>query len=292
MAETFDGDWLALRERFDAAARSRNLARLLAATLPARPRLLDLGAGTGSLFRWLAPILAGPQSWTLADADPTLLHRAFTDIADWAKARGLAMSHATGPVLLVHAPAGDWRVQALLTDLAAPPRMLPFRRHDAVLCSALLDLVSADWVAAFTAELRQPLLACLSVTGRDAMWPAHPFDRVVRATFRDDQGRDKGFGPALGPRAPTALQAALRTHGFRVKNEASDWRIPPEAGDMLTALIAGHAAVAGRRLPARRTAIRAWAALRTRQIDKMRLAMRIGHRDILALPPKPVPNSP
>jgi hypothetical protein len=48
MAESFDGDWLDLREPHDAAARDSALAEMLAASLPARPRLLDLAAGTGS----------------------------------------------------------------------------------------------------------------------------------------------------------------------------------------------------------------------------------------------------
>ena len=55
MSEEFDLDWLDLREPHDAAARSEALAEALIARLPARPRLMDLGAGTGSLFRWLAP---------------------------------------------------------------------------------------------------------------------------------------------------------------------------------------------------------------------------------------------
>ena len=71
-----------LRENFDAAARSVALARTLSAVLPRHPSLIDLGAGTGSLFRWLAPILGGAQTWTLADADGLLLRRAFVDIAD------------------------------------------------------------------------------------------------------------------------------------------------------------------------------------------------------------------
>ena len=62
MPEHFDASWLELREPFDAAARSVPLARQLAGLLPARPHLLDLGAGTGSLFRWLAPIIGSAQA--------------------------------------------------------------------------------------------------------------------------------------------------------------------------------------------------------------------------------------
>ncbi len=284
MPETFDGDWLALREPFDAAARSTALAHALARALPPRPRLIDLGAGTASLFRWLAPILAGPQSWTLADADRTLLARAFQDIAAWAAARRLPTTTAGG-ALLVHTPQGAWRIEAEIVDLAAPLAQLRLNRHDAVVTSALLDLVSADWIAGLAAILKKPLLACLSVDGSDSLRPAHPLDRPVLAAFHRDQRRNKGLGLALGARAPTVLDAALRARGFTVHSAITDWRIPRDAADLLDMLVASHADVAARALPTRREAIRAWAALRARQIDQRRLAMRIGHRDSLALPP-------
>ena len=289
MPESFDADWLALREPHDAASRSLALAHALARALPPRPRLIDLGAGTGSLFRWLAPILAGPQSWTLADADRALLARAFEDIAAWAAARGLATTTSDG-ALLVHTRAGAWRIEAEIVDLAGPLGELRLNRYDAVVCSALLDLVSADWITALAAILKKPLLACLSVDGSDSLRPAHPLDRPVLAAFHRDQRRHKGLGLALGARAPTVLHAALRARGFAVTSAITDWRIPPDAADLLDMLAASHAEVAARALPARRHAIRAWAGLRARQIDQRRLAMRIGHRDSLALPPGSTPS--
>jgi hypothetical protein len=39
-------------------------------------------------------------------------------------------------------------------------------------------------------------------------------------------------------------------------------------------------------MPQRRGAIAAWQAARLRQIGRGRLAIRVGHRDILALPPR------
>jgi hypothetical protein len=50
-----------LRERLDFAARNRTLAVILAERLPMRPRLIDLGDGTGSLFRFMAPVIARPS---------------------------------------------------------------------------------------------------------------------------------------------------------------------------------------------------------------------------------------
>jgi SAM-dependent methyltransferase len=282
VSEGFSADWLALREGFDAAARSDALAARLAAVLPARPRILDLGAGTGSLFRWLAPRIGRAQGWTLADADPALLAQAFDDIAGWASARGYGVVDDSRN-LEVYTPGAIWRVTVRVVDLA---RGVKLAGQHAVVCSALLDLVSADWIDALAAQLRVPLLACLSVDGRDALLPRHAGDTLVQAGFRRDQQRDKGLGPALGRRAPAVLHAALAARGFTLASAGSDWRIPRGATAMLAALVRGHAEAAARQMPQRRGAIAAWQAARLRQIGRGRLAIRVGHRDILALPPR------
>ena len=288
MTEIFDAGWLAEREPFDAAARSLDLAERLAAALPARPRVLDLGAGTGSLFRWLAPIIGRAQVWTLADADSNLLDAAFIACAEWGMAQGHNVSFPGGAhnrALLLHTPRGAWRVEAVRVDLADAPAALALDRADAVVCSALLDLVSPAWLDRFCASLRGPLLACLSVDGRDAFLPRHPADRIVLAGFRRDQQRDKGFGPSLGPRAPSALRAMVTARGFDVTDATSDWHIPREARPILRTLVRSHAAVAARHMPSHRAAIADWLLTRLRQIAAGRLAIRIGHRDSLALPP-------
>jgi hypothetical protein len=282
MTEAFSADWLALREPFDATARAVGLARRLVSLLPARPRLVDLGAGTGGMFRWLAPLIGRTQVWTLVDADEVLLQRAFGDIERWAAGLGLVTTEERR-ALLVHAPGGAWRVEALALDLA---EALPPVGTDAVVCSALLDLVSAAWLERLADWLTGPLLATLSVDGRDVWRPAHPAGTLVRAGFRRDQGRDKGFGPALGPRAPAALAVALAARGFGVESAPSDWRVPPSALLMQRALVEGHREAAARAMPARRAVIDAWRSARMRQVAQGRLAIRVGHRDSLAVPPR------
>ena len=84
-------------------------------------------------------------------------------------------------------------------------------RFDAVVCSALLDLVSTAWLARLCDALTVPFLACLTADGRDTWRPRHPHDALVRTAFRRDMRRDKGFGPALGTaRAERAHRARLR----------------------------------------------------------------------------------
>src|SRR3954454_19997842 len=71
-------DWLRLREAADAAARSASLVERLIDVLPGeRPlRAIDLGSGTGSNIRYLAPRLPKPQEWLALDRDPRLLAHA------------------------------------------------------------------------------------------------------------------------------------------------------------------------------------------------------------------------
>jgi SAM-dependent methyltransferase len=275
VTDRFAADWLTLREPFDSAARSVALARRLGDRLPRRPRLMDLGAGTGSMFRFLAPIIGRGQDWILVDADAALLDDAFGRTAAWARRHHFAAT-VEGGELLVSTPHGLWRMKAVVRDLAtrAASRC---DDADAVVCSALLDLVSASWLSRLRGKLAVPLLACLTVDGRDVWRPRHPFDALVLAAFRRDMRRDKGFGPALGTSASGALAAT--------SSAPSDCHVPRTALSMQRALIDGTADAARNARPAQAAAITAWQEARLRQALRGRLAITIGHRDILALPP-------
>jgi hypothetical protein len=288
MTETFDGDWLSLREDHDHAARHIGLALALSEALPERPRLLDLGAGTGSLFRWLAPILGRAQAWTLVDADLTLIQRAFRETEAWATANGWATSWPSRQVLLVHTQAGAWRMEGLITDLREAPGNLPLDRADAVVNTALCDLVSRAWVermAAGLARHRLPFYAALNVSGHERFFPPHPADGLVARGFRRDQARDKGFGGvALGPEAPPAMARAFGAAGYGVLRAPSDWRIGRGASGFAAAVAVGHAAAARAKLPRLVTPVAAWLSARERQGRHRVLSAQIGHTDLLALP--------
>jgi SAM-dependent methyltransferase len=218
MTESFSPDWLGLREPFDAAARNPELAVRLAQALPARPRILDLGAGTGSLLRWLGHFIGRAQAWTLVDADPRMATEAFGALADAADDAGWPVTWPGRRTLLMHSPRGAWRVEALVADLAQAPANLPLHGVDAVVNTALCDLVSEGWVhrmAAACAARRLPFYAALNVTGRERFSPPHRADALVARGFARDQRRDKGFGgTALGARAPGVIAEAFAAHGY------------------------------------------------------------------------------
>ncbi len=290
MTEAFDGDWLDLREPYDAAARDMSLAAMLATALPARPRILDLGAGTGSLLRWLGHFMLRAQAWTLVDADAEMAGRAFETIADRAEAVGWACTWPGRKTLLVHSPEGAWRIEGLIADLADAPDNLPLDKVDAVAASALCDLVSRGWLerlATACAAKRLPFYAAMNVTGRERFAPPHRADAVVMRGFRRDQRRDKGFGgAALGPAAPDAIAEAFAVQGYAVHRAPSDWVIDRRAGAIAEAIAIGHAAAALAWERRSGAAIEEWLEARRSQAMSRTLSIRIGHQDILALPPE------
>jgi hypothetical protein len=81
----------------------------------------------------------------------------------------------------------------------------------------------------------------------------------------------------LGPDAPRRIAAALRRHGYRLRCARSDWRLGAADGLVLGALMSGIAAAAGE--------ADAWLGRRQAQIAGRRLSVRVGHVDVLALPP-------
>lgn len=282
MTEIFDATWLDLREPFDHAARSAALADALVARLPARPKLLDLGAGSGSLFRWLAPRIGRAQVWTLLDADPAMIDAAFDRIADWAEFHDWPIT-TPGRAMLLHTPQGAWRIEAIVADLAAVST-LPVAKHDAVVNTALCDLVSRTWIETLVPRLKVPFYAALMVDGRASWAPVHSLDRAVAAAFKRDQGRDKGFGPALGPKAPAAMADVFRDAGWQVATATTDWRIGPAELGMLRAVIDGDAGAALLADPRRAAAFDDWRDDRLRQASRGKLRLTLGHRDLLALP--------
>jgi hypothetical protein len=284
----FSADWLLLREAADRAARDETLGRSFAAALPPRPVIVDLGAGLGANARALAPLVAGDQQWLLAENDPGLRVGQRGAIAAWATRAGLPVRDE-GDDVIVTAGAALWRFTPVALDLA-DDRALDEIACEAIACSALLDLASSDWLARLAdhaARRLLPFLAALTVDGGRHWSPADPFDPIVAATFRADQARDKGLGPALGPDAAGTMGRLFAQRGYDVTTAPSDWRIGAGERDLLAALVSGDAAAARAALPEASTTIEAWERRRLAAAAAGRLGAVIGHRCLLALPADP-----
>jgi SAM-dependent methyltransferase len=273
--------WLTLREPCDQAARSAELADRFAAALGRAPLLIDLGCGTGSNLRYVAPRIAGPNRWRCVDDDPALLRVAPRALHRWAQDRGWA-AQLKGDDLVLARPAGAMAVTFVLGNLAR--QRLPDHAGVAgVTGSALLDLTSARWLESLAkACCGRPLLMALSFDGRLAFEPAAPEDEDVRARFVAHQRTDKGFGPALGPEAAVYLADRLMAHSCGVTTERSDWQLGASDEALLRATLEGIIDAVGEIASDRR--LQRWATRRREQLASGDLRLTVGHVDLLALP--------
>lgn len=285
----FDGAWLTLREPADSRARSSAFDTRLRGFLGSRSEMIeivDLGAGTGANLRYLAPRLGGRQRWTLVEKDPALLGAISRASQNWARGAGLAV---TGSSSVLGMSGGGLRLDATLreADLAEALDDLPLPRAALVTASALLDLVSRAWLerlAARCAAARAPALFALTYDGRSSLEPAESFDAEIVELVNRHQQRDKGFGPALGPRAAPVAQERFAAEGYGVEQAPSDWRIDSNDQELLAGLLRGWAEAATETAPERAAAIASWLERRLATNAAGRLAATVGHTDVLALP--------
>ena len=255
--------WLALREPADAAARANELVERLPAT--SRHVIHDLGSGTGSMGRWLAPLLRGPQRWVLHDRDAELL-----EVADV-------------PSVTVEARQSDiTRLDA--QDLAGATL---------ITASALLDMLSEEELARLVSACAGagcPVLLTLTVVGRVDLTPADPLDRRVADAFNAHQRRMTERGRLLGP---DAVDAAIEGFGQRSGElvvRPSPWRLGPSHADLTAEWFRGWVGAACEQEPELAGEADAYSDRRLAQARAGQLAVTVDHADLLALPSQSMGN--
>jgi hypothetical protein len=262
----FSAEWLALREPYDRSARSETVIAAMAAAFAGHSSIsiVDLACGTGSTFRALSPRLAMRQNWRLVDNDLSLLART-------PRSASLQITVTTVPVDIN---------RDLEAALDGP--------IDLVTTSALLDLVSDEWLVRFVVEAaarRLPVYAALSYDGRVELTPPDEGDRAVIAAVNAHQRTDKGFGPAaLGPVAAQAAIAAFERVGDAVVHGQADWMFGPQDREIQLETLSGWATAAREIGNVPLANVVGWLTRRRDLATAGRSSIRIGHRDLFARP--------
>ena len=262
-------EWLALREPADAEARSTDLVREVRTGLPAGPTAVvhDLGSGTGSMVRWLAPMLDGSQHWVLHDRDEHLLAGAVVD----------PPAAADGSVVTVEERQGD--VTRLRPDDLAGASL--------VTASALLDMLTAeelDRLVRLCVATGCPALMTLTVIGRVGLTPADPLDDVLGAAFDDHQRRTAGGRTLLGPDAVRVAVEMFRSLGAEVTTRPSPWRLGPRSRHLVAEWLDGWVGAACEQRPQLAEWSAGYLARRAADVEEGRLHVVVHHLDVLARP--------
>jgi SAM-dependent methyltransferase len=258
----FSKDWLSLRQAADAAAREESFLKAMRFVEGHSVRVVDLGAGTGSNLRYLAPRLAVSQNWTMVDAAANLLSE-----------------------IEIPQTEQELTVEAIQRDLASGEEELALEECDLVTASAFFDLVSDNWLDQFvkhcvSAKVANGLFA-LTVDGTIIWAPQDRFDTEIESLFNAHMRRDKGFGPALGSEAADRLAAYFEDAGYKVRIADTPWRLTGEDSDLQMQLLDGYVSAACEQSPEQIEQIRDWAARRALYIAQRQSALFVGHRDVL-----------
>ena len=262
--------WLGLREGADAAARAQELVGLLRRRLPpGGARVIhDLACGSGAMGRWLAPHLTGPQRWILHDRDADLL--------------ALAAAELPGPA----ADGAAVAVETRLSDITQLGRD-DLAGATLITASALLDLLTRDDLAALIRSCVGaccPALLTLSVTGRVDLAPADQLDSRVAAAFDAHQRRMTLRGRLLGPDAVEAAVEAFRGLGAEVIVRPSPWRLGAAEAGLAVEWLTGWVGAACEQEAGLAADADLYRRRRLREAEAGRLAVTVGHADLLVLP--------
>ena len=264
--DVFDAEWLALRKRADHSARSRSLVTVLRVEGRRRgwSRLVDLGAGTGSNLRYVSGRVPWAKEWILVDHDARLLDR-------------------------VRAPSHTVRVRTVEGDLATAG-LAELADADVVTASALLDLVSEEWLTALRDRCAEAGAAAYFALSYDGMvrWhdsPSPDEDALVLNAVNEHQRRDKGTGAALGPDATDAARRLFEDAGYTVRVEPSPWRLRGRRDAPLAeALVHGWATAALDMRPSDAGTSEGWREETVQRIRSGTVDLDVGHLDLLATP--------
>jgi hypothetical protein len=262
-------DWLELREEEDARARSRELALEAARRLGPGPIVIhDLGSGTGSMMRWLAPILPGPQTWVLHDWNPDLTARAADGIAPLDReGRPVSVSSHNGE--LAHLRPDDLDGASLVT------------------ASALFDVLTSEEVHAIVqacVTVGCPVLLSLSVTGDVYLDPQDPRDEAFEASFNAHQRRLVDGRRLLGRHGVAIARGLFLRAGWNVRPVDTFWRLGDHDPHLLGQWFDGWVDAAHEHRTELRVEGSGYRELRSTQLRRGALSAVVVHTDLLAWP--------
>ncbi len=269
-----DRRYLAAKRRLDDRALNGHVLAEFRRLLPAVPRILEVGAGLGTmvarLLEWQV-IEAG--EYTLLDVDRRLLDDARAWLGDWAEARGLPAEPRTDGLRL-----GDLQVRLVEAELGSYLDAGHGEPADVLIAHAFLDLVGVPAVLPGLFRLLVPGGAywfTINFDGETIFQPDHRHDeRLVRAYHRsmDERvryGRPAGESLDRSPPVPASAGcrgAAAVSGRFRLgRARQTGWDIPRRRGGCSRAHHGHHR---GRSLRDRveRAELADWLATRRRQI--------------------------
>jgi SAM-dependent methyltransferase len=225
--------YLAAKTTVDDRALNREVLARLRRLMPAgSPRVLEIGAGLGTMVaRLLDWGVVGAGEYVLLDADRELLDCSRRWLCDWAAARGMRRDLLPDGLQL-----GDLRVRLVHAELGSYLAAAHGALADALIANAVLDLVDVPAVLPGLWRLLVPggvYWFTINYDGESIFVPGHPHDdQVMLAYHRDMDERIRYGRPAGNSHTGRRLFQHLRDAGApALAAGSSDWVVSAGLGE-------------------------------------------------------------
>ena len=203
----FNNSWLFQREKIDNLSKSKLLIQKINNSLKDfdNIRIIDLGTGTGSNFRYLSKkIKFKNQYWTLMDISKSSLNEARNNINFNKKIK---------------------KISIINNDIIKNINKTKFDNFDLVSGSAFLDIMPKKWFKSFYHKNINTKIIYFSINydGLFKFYPNHKLDKKVLSLFNYDQKSKKANNlKAVGPDCSNIINKHfLKTHKTYLIN--SNW---------------------------------------------------------------------
>ena len=194
----FQNSWLFQREKIDNLSKNISIINKINRVLKNYDeiRIIDLGTGTGSNFRYLSKkIKFKNQFWTLMDLSKSSLNQAKKNIVTNNKIKKIILKH---------------------DDIIKNIQQHNFEDYDLVTGSAFLDIMPFDWFKKFYIKNKNTKLVYFSINydGYIKFYPKHNLDRDILQLFNNDQKSKKNNKTrAVGPDCSNIINRCFsKTH--------------------------------------------------------------------------------
>jgi hypothetical protein len=221
--------YLAAKRTVDDRALNRHvLAELRRLVPPGEPRILEIGAGLGTMVaRLLEWQVIDAGEYTLLDVDRGLLADSRAWLTAWARARGEPVEPLPDGLRL-----GELRVRLVEAELGDHLAAGRGELADVLIANAFLDLVDVPAVLPGLFRLVAPGGAywfTVTFDGESIFQPEHPCDGAVLGAYHRDMDQRVRYGrPAGESRAGRHLFGHLRAAGAPpLAAGPSDWVVHP-----------------------------------------------------------------
>jgi hypothetical protein len=225
--------YLLAKRTVDDRALHRGVFEELRRLCPARPRVLEIGAGAGTMVaRAIEWGLFGAAEYTLLDVDAECLATARRWLAGWAAETGRRCAEDAGGLRLEPGPV---EVRLVEAELSAYLQQAPGPPADLLIANAFLDLVELPVFLPTLLALVAPgglYWFTINFDGETIFLPEHPADAPLMAAYHRDMDERVRYGrPAGDSKTGRRLFHQLAAAGAEVLAAgSSDWVVFPRRG--------------------------------------------------------------